>query len=139
VASLDWMEDAACLGMDPRLFFPDTPEDTLRARRVCGGCEVAAQCMEHAQRTGATEGIWGGLSSGQRRPPLTDPTDTGACGTYPTGYNRHRTARERVCEECRMAMKRARLERLAAAVAAVDADPANPGEAAESAESEGRS
>lgn len=71
-----WRDMAACRGADPELFYPPKqgPEDvTYRsARRICGGCPVAADCLAEAMRLEAwggkyaTFGMWGGLTPRQR-------------------------------------------------------------------------
>lgn len=43
-----WMDDAACLTVDPELFFPSDEDrwyPTRDAKRVCAGCPVKAQCL----------------------------------------------------------------------------------------------
>ncbi|WP_298049475.1 WhiB family transcriptional regulator [uncultured Bifidobacterium sp.] len=62
-----WRDHAACLGMDPDMFFP-SPQDTeavRQAERVCRGCPVRRRCAEWAavhSRVGgyALQGVWGG-------------------------------------------------------------------------------
>jgi hypothetical protein len=39
----------------------------LRARRLCWGCEVRAECLEDAVASGDTAGVRGGLLPGERR------------------------------------------------------------------------
>lgn len=59
-----WMQDARCTEVDPEIFFPSKGEGTKAAlaRKVCGGCDVAEQCLAFAIRTGQKHGIWGGQS-----------------------------------------------------------------------------
>lgn len=64
----EWMIEAACLGMDPDTFFPERGESSPKARRVCGGCAVRAECLDHALRFGERHGIWGGTTERERRP-----------------------------------------------------------------------
>lgn len=60
-----WQERANCIGCDPEAFFSEattgTPKQVLR---VCGACEVQAECLQ----AGMNEdwGVWGGLSRVQR-------------------------------------------------------------------------
>lgn len=63
-----WMQDAVCVEVDPELFFPSVgdAETAALARQVCGGCPVAAECLDYAMRTSQTHGVWGGLSPKQR-------------------------------------------------------------------------
>lgn len=71
----DWRARAACRGLDPELFFsPDifeTKQDKddreERAKAVCAGCPVRAQCLDYAIRAGERYGIWGGMTELERR------------------------------------------------------------------------
>lgn len=67
----DWMLDAACRGMDPALFHPVTrgrPSSTRvdQAVAVCARCTVRDRCLDYAETTGETRGVWGGLTARQR-------------------------------------------------------------------------
>ena len=67
-----WMQQAACRGVDPDLFFPVGPggpgaESTRRAKEVCGRCTVREACLAYALASGCTDGIWGGLTERERR------------------------------------------------------------------------
>ncbi|MGO4256601.1 WhiB family transcriptional regulator [Marmoricola sp. RAF53] len=67
-----WDAEAACLEEDPELFFPVSrtaraAEQLAEARAVCRRCPVQAPCLEFALRTGAEEGVWGGLDPDARR------------------------------------------------------------------------
>lgn len=56
-------ERGACTGLDrPDDMFPDVLDRAAveRARRVCGGCPVVAECGEYADLTGQKHGVWGG-------------------------------------------------------------------------------
>lgn len=64
-----WMDDAACLNVDPDMFFPDTDRHTTqiaRAKAVCASCPVRDACLEYALRTGVTDGVWGGMTTHER-------------------------------------------------------------------------
>jgi WhiB family redox-sensing transcriptional regulator len=73
----DWVEQAACAGVDPDLFFPDRGAslagdvdehvDVADARRVCAGCPVRVECLEYALEAGEKFGVWGGTSEKERR------------------------------------------------------------------------
>jgi WhiB family redox-sensing transcriptional regulator len=60
---------AACLGMDPRLFYPDRGDaDTVaRAVAVCASCPEKAPCREWAVAHPAERGVWGGTTDLARR------------------------------------------------------------------------
>lgn len=62
-----WTVDALCAQVDPDMFFPEKGgKEAAAAKRVCGSCDVTAQCLAYALRTGQADGIWGGLSARQR-------------------------------------------------------------------------
>lgn len=64
-----WQLHAACLGVDPELFFPgkEHPADLAAARAVCQDCPVRIDCLEYALANGEQYGIWGGRSERERR------------------------------------------------------------------------
>jgi WhiB family transcriptional regulator, redox-sensing transcriptional regulator len=69
---MTWRNVAACLNEDPELFFPVGTTDPAflqieRARVVCLRCEVVETCLEWAIESRQDTGVWGGLSSEQRR------------------------------------------------------------------------
>jgi WhiB family redox-sensing transcriptional regulator len=70
VAPSGWTERAACYrpSVDPSLFFgPDDEPDDARAARerkakaVCSGCPVRAECLGYALAARVTAGVWGGF------------------------------------------------------------------------------
>lgn len=63
----DWFVDAACLGADPELFFPERGESSREAKAVCAGCPVRTECLEYALSENIIHGIFGGLSIRERR------------------------------------------------------------------------
>lgn len=70
-APQEWQKRAACLGVDPKLFFPKRGDSTADAKAVCRGCPVRQICLDTAMAAGEGEGerfgIWGGLSERERR------------------------------------------------------------------------
>ena len=69
----DWRQRAACLPVDPDLFFPVSAEgrsleQVARAKAVCARCRVRRECLAFALGTGQAHGVWGGLSEQERRP-----------------------------------------------------------------------
>ena len=62
-----WQERALCAQTDPEAFFPEKGGSTREAKRVCGGCEVRADCLGYALEHDERFGIWGGLSERERR------------------------------------------------------------------------
>ncbi|GLW05517.1 transcriptional regulator WhiB [Microtetraspora sp. NBRC 13810] len=69
IPEIAWAPRGACRDSDPDLFFPLTSsaEQEERAKGVCAGCQVLADCREYALRTGEPDGIWGGLTVEERR------------------------------------------------------------------------
>ena len=70
--SVGWMDDAACRGQDPELFFPigttgPGRAQVAQAKSVCSRCRVRADCLSYALTTGQDTGVWGGLSEQERR------------------------------------------------------------------------
>lgn len=62
----EWMNDAACRGMDSELFFPGRGEATADVKAICGACPVRVECQDYAIGT-EQFGIWGGLSERERK------------------------------------------------------------------------
>lgn len=67
----DWRSAGACQQEDPDIFFPMSKGPGLvqlqRAKAVCAGCPVRAECLEFAVRTVQDHGVWGGTSEDERR------------------------------------------------------------------------
>lgn len=68
----DWSRRAACLELDPELFFPIShqgpgQDQVERAKSVCRGCPVREPCLQYAIDSRQTHGIWGGTDPDQRR------------------------------------------------------------------------
>ncbi len=64
---LSWQAYAACMGVDPDLFFPERGASTREAKAVCGRCAVRTECLEYALANAEKFGIWGGMSERERR------------------------------------------------------------------------
>ena len=67
-----WRNRAACRDTSPELFFPigttGVALDQIEAaKRVCGQCAVAGECLEFALATNQEAGVWGGLTEEERR------------------------------------------------------------------------
>lgn len=62
----EFYDRANCAGADPNLFFPvkvgNPASNGAEAKRLCAGCSVRAECLQHALDTGEQIGIWGGES-----------------------------------------------------------------------------
>ena len=73
----EWQLRAACRDLDSTLFFhPERERGPARAKReakakeICRSCPVLAQCRTHALRVDEPYGVWGGLSTAERRMQL---------------------------------------------------------------------
>ncbi len=69
---MDWRSQAACLSVDPELFFPigntgPAIAQATEAKRVCALCEVQEICLRWAMSNNQDAGVWGGLSEEERR------------------------------------------------------------------------
>ena len=69
---MTWRDRAACLGLDPELFFPigntgPALIQTEEAKAVCRRCEVIEDCLSWAMHSHQDDGVWGGLSVDERR------------------------------------------------------------------------
>ncbi|QSE87597.1 WhiB family transcriptional regulator (plasmid) [Rhodococcus pseudokoreensis] len=66
-AAPGWRDFALCRVTDPEAFFPETGENGRPAKRVCAGCEVREACLAEALAHDERFGIWGGLTTAERR------------------------------------------------------------------------
>ena len=69
---MDWRSQAACLTVDPELFFPvgntgPAIAQIARAKEVCARCDVVETCLKWALENGQDAGVWGGMSEDERR------------------------------------------------------------------------
>jgi len=67
-----WRKQAACAGADLMLFMPDennylSDKRRLEALAYCDTCKVRRDCLEYAYDNNIQHGVWGGLSTKQRR------------------------------------------------------------------------
>ena len=62
-----WQEQALCAQTGGDFFFPEPGSSVREAKRICGRCEVKAECLEYALGHDERFGIWGGLSERERR------------------------------------------------------------------------
>ena len=62
-----WMDDGSCSSVDPELFFPEMGGATKQAKRICHGCPVKTECLDYALEHNELFGIWGELSTHERR------------------------------------------------------------------------
>jgi WhiB family redox-sensing transcriptional regulator len=78
-ANNDWRNRAACRDADPELFFPIAGENTAtgaaqyrEARAVCVSCPVRAACLDYSIDAGLDDGMYGGMTPGERRELVKD-------------------------------------------------------------------
>jgi hypothetical protein len=67
IAPPAWTTDALCAQVDPELFYPETGAPNRDAKRVCGGCNVRAECLAYAIAHRERFGVWGGTTERERR------------------------------------------------------------------------
>jgi len=110
-------DKAACLGLDPNLFFPERGASVDAAKRVCMSCPVRAECLEFALVEVVKHGIFGGTSEHERRRlrrerGISETRPRPPCGTT-AGYSAHGRYREDACQACRDALAVYQLHRRA--------------------------
>jgi WhiB family redox-sensing transcriptional regulator len=71
LSNMSWRQNAACLGKPAHLFFGSDTETSKEqqqreavAKAICAVCPVVEPCLEEGRYE---EGIWGGLTVGERR------------------------------------------------------------------------
>jgi WhiB family redox-sensing transcriptional regulator len=65
----DWKAQANCLGTDTEMFFVENESQSYppQLKRICGVCDVKAECLEYALENKIDFGYWAGTTSVQRR------------------------------------------------------------------------
>jgi len=75
----NWIDEAACSGADPDLFFPTKGEPAQEAKALCAGCPVRKACKDYAESSPIMlAGVWGGTTERER---AYGPIDTTRRGT----------------------------------------------------------
>lgn len=75
----DWTTAAACRDVDPdELFVTGAAQN--RAKAVCLGCPVRAQCLADALDNRVEFGVWGGMTERERRALLRRRPDVTSWG-----------------------------------------------------------
>ena len=64
--------NAVCIDVDPEVFFPDESSKgshlkIAKAKEFCFTCSHRIECLEFAIKEKITDGVWGGLSSADRK------------------------------------------------------------------------
>jgi len=64
-----WLDRGICAQIGGDMWFPDKGDrqDVAACKKVCAGCPVRRQCLDWALETCEMFGIWGGLTSMERR------------------------------------------------------------------------
>jgi WhiB family transcriptional regulator, redox-sensing transcriptional regulator len=62
----DWSSDAACRNGDPDALFVQGAAQN-RAKAICMGCPVRAECLADALDNRIEFGVWGGMTERERR------------------------------------------------------------------------
>jgi len=62
----NWVDLAACRGLDPTIFYPLTEDEAPAAKAICAQCPVAEDCLEHAIEHRERNGVWGGATERER-------------------------------------------------------------------------
>lgn len=62
-----WRTKAACHGLDPQTFYPETDDEADVAKDVCAACDVQSACLEYALARREKDGVWGGCTERERR------------------------------------------------------------------------
>lgn len=113
--SLDWLDLAACKGMDTELFFtsqsgPAAHREARTAYAICAQCPVTQRCAEY----GANDqyGVWGGAQRTRVGTPYKSFGSIPVHGTE-AAYKRHLKAGEEACRRCKDASTLASAERRA--------------------------
>ena len=97
----EWRAQAACRGMDTRLFFEARYSD--RAKRVCATCCVREDCAAYAAATHQTCGLWGGMRTGTIQKRKLAVNRCKVC------HELLMSARARYCEPCHKVVRAERM------------------------------
>ena len=63
----EWQDLGACRTLPVEIFFPPAEQEADEAKAICAICEVRQPCLEFAIAAGERFGIWGGLTTQERR------------------------------------------------------------------------
>ena len=81
LADWTWQERGSCRNMPTELFFPEDgarrhrSAKEQRAKRICRGCPVVAQCREHAVAIQEPFGVWGAMTALERARSIAPQAD----------------------------------------------------------------
>ena len=60
-----FLEEAACRGLDPEMFYAEGANAVAQAKSLCGVCPAKDRCLEWAL-TREEFGVWGGTTPRER-------------------------------------------------------------------------
>jgi WhiB family redox-sensing transcriptional regulator len=60
-----YLDEAACRGLDPELFYAESGSSIMRAKGFCAACPVQEKCLEWGVRR-EEFGVWGGTTARER-------------------------------------------------------------------------
>lgn len=60
-----FLDDAACRGLDPELFYAEGGAAVARSKAMCATCDALRPCLEWAV-TREEFGVWGGTTARER-------------------------------------------------------------------------
>jgi len=63
----EWRKDAECKGLDTSDFFTVDAVQVKKIKKVCSECSVKRQCLQFALTNEISWGIYGGMTSRERR------------------------------------------------------------------------
>lgn len=63
----EWQDLASCRHVPVEIFFPPAEQEADEAKTICATCQVRQPCLEFAIAAGERFGIWGGLTTQERR------------------------------------------------------------------------
>lgn len=72
----NWVAQAACHGRSEELFVKGAEQN--RAKQICHGCPVRAECLAEALDNRIEWGVWGGMTERERRALLRRKPDVRA-------------------------------------------------------------
>jgi len=103
-----WVVQAACRGLDPEIFFPERGDTfgTRKAKAICAGCPVMLECRE--EHIEEREGIWGGLSTNQRRIMSAERARNRTCGICGVAFKFTGPTQKYCNKDCTLTARRER-------------------------------
>ncbi len=63
----EWMADGLCRQVDGEVWYPEKGSSNRDAKQICLACPVKDECLQYALEHDEQFGVWGGLSSAERR------------------------------------------------------------------------